>query len=417
MYRFDWADLIQEDLREELSRFQGDGRPFHPALLGPLVSILRASGGVPLARSDWSGPHRSAVARRLLHEAVSGFLWRSAGFTGARRGVILRREGGGRSVVESHTRVNVNHATQTALVALPGIGSALADRIVEARRRSGPFRSPEELSERVHRLGAATVSRLDGLLDLLPFAPGRRTPEDDTLEADLRAFLAYTRPGHAPDLAGSLEVLAVFVADHPHPATRLGLKREELEPATPSVEGSHRDPSDSPDEASDPWGGVAAGALHLLLDTEYYVALPSLLEEATDEVDVCMFFVALGGATHPTRHLLDVLTAKAAEGCQVRVLLDRDDEGDPYGSSVVNEPAARYLSERGVQVRWDQPRVLLHAKFVVIDRAAAVIGSHNWTAGSFFTYRDLSVVVRGETATALWKSRFEELWAEGQPLD
>jgi competence ComEA-like helix-hairpin-helix protein len=54
--------------------------------------------------------------------------------------------------------VDVNRADPEELRALPGIGPALAARIVEERQK-GPFRSVEELS-RVAGIGPATVARL-----------------------------------------------------------------------------------------------------------------------------------------------------------------------------------------------------------------------------------------------------------------
>jgi competence protein ComEA len=41
--------------------------------------------------------------------------------------------------------ININSASETELEALPGIGPALAARIVEHRERNGPFRSVDEL--------------------------------------------------------------------------------------------------------------------------------------------------------------------------------------------------------------------------------------------------------------------------------
>jgi phosphatidylserine/phosphatidylglycerophosphate/cardiolipin synthase-like enzyme len=55
----------------------------------------------------------------------------------------------------------------------------------------------------------------------------------------------------------------------------------------------------------------------------------------------------------------------------------------------------------------------LHSKFVVIDQELVVIGSHNWTAGSFFNYSDLSVVISGSDAGKIWEERFERLWSNG----
>jgi competence protein ComEA len=54
--------------------------------------------------------------------------------------------------------VDVNRADEATLVTLPGIGPALARRIVEARQER-PFRSVEELT-RVRGIGPATVARL-----------------------------------------------------------------------------------------------------------------------------------------------------------------------------------------------------------------------------------------------------------------
>jgi len=45
----------------------------------------------------------------------------------------------------SSPRININTASATELERLPGIGKALAGRIVEHREKYGPFRRPEHL--------------------------------------------------------------------------------------------------------------------------------------------------------------------------------------------------------------------------------------------------------------------------------
>jgi len=42
-------------------------------------------------------------------------------------------------------RINLNTATAQELETLPGIGKALAERIIEHRNKYGPFRKPEHL--------------------------------------------------------------------------------------------------------------------------------------------------------------------------------------------------------------------------------------------------------------------------------
>jgi len=63
--------------------------------------------------------------------------------------------------VEAGRPVNVNTATAEELQTLPGIGPALARRILEHRAAQGPFRSAEELSK-VPGIGPATATRLRG---------------------------------------------------------------------------------------------------------------------------------------------------------------------------------------------------------------------------------------------------------------
>ena len=57
--------------------------------------------------------------------------------------------------------IDINRATLDDLITLPGIGPALAQRIIDYRREHGPFRSVEEL-ERVSGIGPQTVQ---GLID------------------------------------------------------------------------------------------------------------------------------------------------------------------------------------------------------------------------------------------------------------
>jgi phosphatidylserine/phosphatidylglycerophosphate/cardiolipin synthase-like enzyme len=66
-----------------------------------------------------------------------------------------------------------------------------------------------------------------------------------------------------------------------------------------------------------------------------------------------------------------------------------------------------------VTTRSDRGNRLLHSKYLVIDHELVVIGSHNWSKGSYFDFDDLSLVIQsGELAAAL-ETRFDTLWATG----
>ena len=397
MFRFDWHALatpaVIGDLESMLETRSKTPRARLVALLGP---VLQAVGGLPLAHTAWDAAHQRAVALKLVHEATLGLLRRGHGLGFAGRGVVLgTREGA--TVAHLHDRLDPNRASAEQLEALDVLGPALASEIVTARRQQGRFRSLADLARRVSGLGPVGSQRLADVLVFpadtaaVPVAPGE-------LAVHLRRLAALAP--RTDSLADVLEELTVFCAGDPHPATRLGRKRDDLEPEAFAAA--------RPPEAM-------ADRVELLEDGAYYSALPLLLAGATARLDVCLFFLALGGDDHPTRRLADALVARAQAGCQVRVLLDRDDIGDPYGSRYVNSAAAQYLSQRGVTVHHDRRERLLHSKFVLLDDTRMVIGSHNWTAGSYFSYRDLSFVIDGADVVASWRTRFEALWAQSFP--
>ncbi len=69
-------------------------------------------------------------------------------------------------------RIDPNRDSEVELARLPGVGPALAARIVAFREGEGPFQRPEDLA-RVPGIGEATVARLRELVDLTdPPSPG-----------------------------------------------------------------------------------------------------------------------------------------------------------------------------------------------------------------------------------------------------
>ncbi len=64
-----------------------------------------------------------------------------------------------RPAVDKQGRIDLNTASAEALTRLPGIGPALAGRIVESRARLGPFRTIDEIT-RVSGIGKAKLARL-----------------------------------------------------------------------------------------------------------------------------------------------------------------------------------------------------------------------------------------------------------------
>ncbi|GAA1675510.1 hypothetical protein GCM10010977_21580 [Citricoccus zhacaiensis] len=101
---------------------------------------------------------------QILVPGPDGLSGGAAGADGA--GVPLSEggaNGGSGGTPEAAGAVNLNTADVTALEQLPGIGPALAGRIVEHRDQVGPFGSLEDL-DAVSGIGPAMMERLDGLV-------------------------------------------------------------------------------------------------------------------------------------------------------------------------------------------------------------------------------------------------------------
>lgn len=63
--------------------------------------------------------------------------------------------------------LDVNRASAAQLEALPGVGPALAGRVVRERERGGPFADVADL-QRVHGVGPARIQALTGLVRAVP---------------------------------------------------------------------------------------------------------------------------------------------------------------------------------------------------------------------------------------------------------
>ena len=75
----------------------------------------------------------------------------------------LLRSGQGEDAGEGVGLVNINTAGADELCHLPGIGPAMAGRIIDWREQNGPFASPEEIMQ-VSGIGEKTYEALKGLI-------------------------------------------------------------------------------------------------------------------------------------------------------------------------------------------------------------------------------------------------------------
>ena len=396
MFKFDWSEFITPSLLAKLNELTGidDLGADQGEVSRCLTSIFRSTGGLPICESSFGESERLAIALKLLSEAINRYFLLT-GFERSEPGYYLRKTGGELFEFEIvyTPLVDINTASVQQLEKLPGIGKKIADAIVEERIQNGWFESLDNLAQRVNGIGQGAVNTLKNAVKFT--GPGRSTITTldfgSEFEANFKALLQlFASEDRIEGLLRALDAVAVAAAAHPYPLSQSNRIRRDLLPQRLDLE-----------EVS--WLGV-------LTDGDYYRSLPSLLAGAADSIFVAMFHMALPEESHPTRKLLDELIRAHQRGVVVRVLLDNDRRSDPYQSTVINTPAKTYLEEKGVAVKFDNEQILLHSKFIVIDSQICVIGSHNWSAGSFFNFDDVSIVLSSVTIGAELVNRFNQLW-------
>jgi DNA uptake protein ComE-like DNA-binding protein len=391
-YRFDWAIFATDALLSRLLAAAGASSvgAAERDLLRPLAArIFAAIGGPPVSARQYSQAQRTAIAERLMRDAAGCAL--AASRVAAIPGMDIEAQASAPPRVTAQPRIALNIASQAEIESLPGIGPALASRIIAARI-DRPLRGLTDLADRVDGIGPALAERLRYRVTFaLPaLTLGVATPSD--LDHDFAVLANHQTATAAVDRAqGALQVVLAQVLATPTPAPPVLF-------ATPSADAT---------------ATLAADSIDVLAGSTYYAKLRELLAAASQRVDVCMFHIAMPAPNHPTKRLLEALVAARDRGVTVRVLVDRDRDEDPYRSTVINEIAVGWLRDAGVNVREDASDKLLHSKFVLIDADLTVIGSHNWTAGSYFVYDDLSLAIRGAATTSAQRARFNALWSAG----
>ncbi|MGD8252671.1 MAG: phospholipase D-like domain-containing protein [Desulfobacterales bacterium] len=397
MYSFRWDVFANDTVLRQVLEMAGVRSPSAPTRIRPLVvQILKTVGGPGLIETPPAPENQTAIALRTLQLALDHTLSRmslpvlAAGYVFKEAdGSLFDRE------LTARPTVSINRAAPAELEALPEIGAVMAERIVGERLANGRYSGSRDLAARVRGIGEQTADMLDTILeyDDFPDIPGSTLMRTGDLSSDLKTLMTLHTGGTPVErLASSLETIAVACADTPHPYSHHGL----CHPA-----GSLPPPTSA--EKAD---------VRVLWGSEYYRVLPEWFGAASTAIDVCMFHIALPTSSHPTRRLLDALIDARRRNLSVRVLMDADRDTDPYRSTVINAGAKVYLEAAGVPVRFDPEDRLLHSKFIVIDGSVVIMGSHNWSAGSYFQFDDLSVAIHSQTVGQEQSGRFNSLWEQ-----
>lgn len=135
----------------------------------------------------------------------------------------------------------------------------------------------------------------------------------------------------------------------------------------------------------------------------YTEATAAAIDAAVSSVDLLLSTAEVEGVP-----LWEPLVRASGRGVRVRVLLDAS--GWAPEITEKNERAAAYLSERGIECRFDDPDVTTHAKLVVVDRCVVVVGSTNWNRYAFSEHEQANVVIDDPRVGEAFAQYFDRLW-------
>ncbi|NOX44176.1 MAG: hypothetical protein GXO72_00340 [Caldiserica bacterium] len=140
-------------------------------------------------------------------------------------------------------------------------------------------------------------------------------------------------------------------------------------------------------------------------EPRYFHRALGAIQGAREEVLVMLSDCRRYPGDSPVNALTGALAEAAARGIAVRVLLERGEEPVPE-----REAAFAYLAGRGVEVRWDDPDVSLHAKLLLVDGELALLGSSPWTYNGLFGSVQIDLLVRSRDVAHIFGEFFRLVW-------
>ena len=164
---------------------------------------------------------------------------------------------------------------------------------------------------------------------------------------------------------------------------------------------------------------VLCAAYLTCVGTTSTVIVRPLIGEAEDAVYCQAVLEAIAGAEHTIDVLLSSVStvdnpilpalAEATErGIKVRALLDASDWAPDITTK--NQPALSYFLDHGIEAKFDDPAVTLHAKLVIVDEQTVILGSSNWNRYALTEHRQADVLIREASIGAFYIDYFDVLW-------
>jgi phosphatidylserine/phosphatidylglycerophosphate/cardiolipin synthase-like enzyme len=124
-----------------------------------------------------------------------------------------------------------------------------------------------------------------------------------------------------------------------------------------------------------------------------------LIDSAESSIDIEIYVMS-------SRDVIEALERAKGRGVGIRIIIERNTMGDG------NEMVYRELASKGFNIRYaGSAYKLTHSKFIIIDREAVLVGSHNLSNSALRKNREASVIIRDSRAVQDFIHAFETDWA------
>ncbi|MDD5644766.1 MAG: phospholipase D-like domain-containing protein [bacterium] len=157
----------------------------------------------------------------------------------------------------------------------------------------------------------------------------------------------------------------------------------------------------------------ASESLEPLIDREIYPALIKLISETKNRLYICSYIVNpdTEKPDDKTKSILDEIIRARSRGAEIKFILEKNDM-DNYVNDI-NKNAFAYLSGNGIDIRFDNPQTITHAKLVISDDSV-MIGSANWGYGGLNLYHETGILIKNPDLASDYVDYFNKLWKNAE---
>lgn len=150
----------------------------------------------------------------------------------------------------------------------------------------------------------------------------------------------------------------------------------------------------------------------LLIDEKFLITAHLLVESATTSIDISTFKAELTEKPRGKmlRSFFDVVFEKRANGIPVRFLLNWNRLKRLVPAS--NKPFISACKNRKVDIRILPNDRCCHAKIILVDHQAAIIGSHNLSVASCHRNFEISYISYEKVITESLQTHFDHVFKQ-----